>query len=356
MSASSVALRDRVMERALSIAGDIHADALVCNLHDDWSIEVQRRVLEGQRELLDLSYYERMRRGGVDFTFYTVGGDDVMFTQDRDLLRGTLRCIDGALLEIAVSDHFDLCLNADDIVAAKTAGRIGLMMTLEGAGPIGEDLGFLRLFQQLGLRSIILTWFKANSVADGVGEGRNGGLTSFGKEAVAEMNRLGLLIDVSQSARATVEDVLALSQHPVIASHSNCTGVYPHRRNLTDDQLRGIAGGGGVVGITCYPAHVGAGEVGLIQFLDHIDYAVNLIGDEHVGIGLNIVVHSPEEAEAFYRRSDIEFSSFHLPGLEDVDRMPAVTSGLLDRGYSIESVERILGGNLVRVIRHVVGG
>jgi membrane dipeptidase len=336
-------------------AAALHADALVCNLHDDWSIEVQRAFLRGDRGALERTYAPRMREGGIDFTFYTVGGDDVMFTQDPDLLLGTLRAIDGALTEIDASATFELCCTAAEVAAARARGRIGLMFTIEGAGPVGEDLSVLRNLHRLGLRSLILTWFKANAAGDGVGEARNGGLTTFGRELVQELNRLGVIIDVTQSAPATVADVLARSEQPVIASHSNCCGVHPHVRNLTDDQLEGIAAGGGVVGITCYPAHVGANGVTLERFLDHVDYAVGRIGIDHVGVGLNLVVHSRDEAREFYERSSIDYTAFELPGLEDLDRMPAVTAGLLSRGYDAHALRQIMGGNLLRVIESVTG-
>jgi membrane dipeptidase len=334
---------------------ELHRDALVCNLHDDWSIEVQRAFLRGEQGAIDRIYGDKLAAGGIDFTFYTVGGDDVMFTQDTDLFRGTLRAVDGAHQEVEASENFVLCTSVADIDAAKAAGKFGLMLTIEGAAPIEESLGFLRNLYRLGLRSLILTWFKANPTADGIGEERNGGLTTFGRLAVQEMNRLGILIDISQATPSTVSDVLALSEHPVIASHSNCSGCYLHRRNLTDEQLTGIAAGGGLVGITAYPAHVADGETDIEAFLDQIDYARSVVGVDHVGLGLNMVVHDPDEAKSFYERSGIEYSSFHLPGLEDLERTPAVTEGLARRGYSESDIRQILGGNLRRVIGDVVG-
>jgi membrane dipeptidase len=333
----------------------LHQRLFVGNLHDDWSLEVQKLFLAGERGALDRTYAARMRAGMVDFSFYTVGGDDVMFTQDPDLLRGTLRAVDGALQEIERSDLFVLARSGADVRRAKAQGRIALMFTIEGAAPIGEDLAILRLLHRLGLRSVILTWFKANPSADGVGEKRNGGLSSFGRELVVEMNRLGIVIDISQSAPASVDDTFAVSQQPVIASHSNCAGFYAHRRNLTDQQLRDLVHNGGVIGLTSYPAHVHDGRPGLKEFMNQVDYAVRLAGIDHVGIGLNIVVHTPEEAEAFYRRSNIEFSQFHLPGLEDVDRLPNVTAALLERGYGEVEIAKIMGGNVLRVLDEVTG-
>ncbi len=336
-------------------ADQLHSDAFVCNLHDDWSIEIQRRVLRGELGALEATYRDRLMHGGINCTFYTVGGDDVMFTQDTNLLLGTLRGIDGALEEINRSCSFALCRKTQDILQAQVDGKVGLIFTIEGVKPLGGDLTILRILYRLGLRSAILTWFTANQAADGVGEKRNGGLTSFGEELLHEMNRLGILIDISQSSPATVADVLQLSSKPVIASHSNCSGKYPHRRNLTDEQLKRLADNDGVIGITCYPAHVGAGQVSIEDFMNHIDYAVNLVGIDHVAIGLNIVVHKPSEAREFYERSHIEYSQFHLPGLEDIDRMSVVTAELLRRGYTHDGVRKVVGGNIVRVIRTVIG-
>ena len=339
----------------MTSAAELHRDSLVCNLHDDWSIEVHKLFIAGERGALERTYLDRLRRGGVDFTFYTVGGDDIMFTQDPELLLGTLRAVDAAREEIDASDAFRLCLSAGDMVAAKAAGQVGLMLTIEGAAPLREDLAILRNLYRLGLRSVILTWFKANPSADGVGEARNGGLSEFGRELVTEMNRLGMLIDVSQTSPASFDDTLDVSTHPVVASHSNCSGVYEHRRNLSDAQLRRLADGGGLIGITCYPAHVGEGAVDLDALVRHVDHAVDVAGIEHVAIGLNLVVHTADEAVEFYERSNIEYSSFHMPGLEDVDRMPAVTEKLVEAGYDDDQVRAILGGNLLRVIGEVVG-
>lgn len=336
-------------------ASQLHRGALVCNLHDDWSIEIQRRVLQGTHGAMDATYRDRLIEGGINCTFYTVGGDDVMFTQDTDLLLGTLRAIDGALGEIERSTGFVICRCSQDVLDAQATGKIGLILTIEGVKPLGGDLSLLRLLYRLGLRSAILTWFTANQAADGVGEKRNGGLTSFGEELIHEMNTLGILIDISQSSPAAVADVLHHSVQPVIASHSNCSGQYPHRRNLTDEQLRRLAENGGVIGITCYPAHVGSGNVSVDDFIDHIDYAVNLIGIDHVAVGLNIVVHEANEAKAFYERSKIEYSEFHLPGLEDIDKMGIVTAKLLARGYAHDAIRKVLGDNVLRVVRTVMG-
>jgi membrane dipeptidase len=354
---SPIVERAAAMETSLSSPPDVsesHMQMLVCNLHDDWSLEVERGVLAGQAGSLDRLYGPKVQQGGIDFSFYTVGGDDEMFTYDRDYVRGTLRAIDVARQEIAASQIFSLCTNAADIARAKSEGRVGLMLTIEGAAPLDGDLSILRNMYGLGLRSIIVTWFKANCAGDGVGERRDGGLTNFGREMVAEMGRLGMLIDISQSSPRTVDDVLESTKGPIVASHSNCGGLYQHVRNLTDDQLRGLAATGGVIGITSFPAHVGS-EPSFDHFLDHIEYAVALVGVEHVGLGLNVVVHGDEQARSFYRRSNIDFTNLSLMGIENLESFPNITQGLVMRGFAQQDIARIMGGNVIRVIEKSIG-
>ncbi len=337
-------------------AAGFHGRLLVGNMHDDLGFEIAKAQEErNQTGLLDSLYLERMVRGGVDFQFYSVGGDDRHFTGHNDLTRGTLRRIDIFLQELERSPHLVLARSTRDILAAVEQGKRALLMTIEGAGPVGEDLFLLRIFYRLGMRSICLCWFKANPSGDGVGEVRDGGLSNFGRDLTKEMNRLGMLIDISQCGPRTVDDVLEVSEHPVMASHSNAGGCYPHRRNLTDEQLRKLADRGGIIGLTSFPAHVRDGDPGLEEFIDHCDYAVRLVGVDHVGLGLNIIPHSVEVASTFFDRSKIEYSKMWLRGLEDIDRLPDLTRALLARGYAEGDVEKIMGGNLLRVLQTVVG-
>lgn len=336
-------------------ASALHARILVGNMHDDFGLEIAKAREERQQTgLLDTLYVERMVRGGVDFQFYTVGGDDRHFTGHHDLLLGTLRRFDMLLEELGGSSHLVLARTTADILDAHRQGKRALLVTIEGAEPLGENLFLLRHFYRLGMRSLCLCWFKANPSADGCGELRNGGLSNFGRELVTEMNQLGMLIDISQCSHQTVSDVLDVSKRPVMASHSNAGGQYPHRRNLTNEELRRLADGGGIIGLTSFPAHIADGEPTFDQFLSHFDYAVNLVGMDHVGVGLNIIPHAVEVAEAFFDRSHIEYSTMWLPELEDIDRLPALTGALLARGYTPTQVEKLMGGNLLRVLRTVI--
>lgn len=238
-------------------------------------------------------------------------------------------------------DKLRLATRASDVEQAKAEGQVAGVLSLEGAEALEGDLAVLRSFYRLGLRAVGLTWNFRNRAADGLDEARTGGgLTEFGVKLLREANRLGILLDVAHLAPAGVRDVLKLSEAPVVASHANARALCEHRRNLSDEQLEGIASTGGLVAVTYVPNFVAQDgqKASLERVLDHIDYIVKTIGLDHVGLG-----------------SDFDGFGGTLPGLEDVSRLPALTAGLVERGYSDEAVSKILGGNYLRVFREAVG-
>ncbi|MGI5835468.1 MAG: dipeptidase, partial [Chloroflexota bacterium] len=217
-----------------------------------------------------------------------------------------------------------------------------LVLSMEGAEGLDGDLGALRVFHRLGLRSLGLTWNWRNEAADGVFETRTcGGLTQFGIDLVGECNRLGILVDMAHLAPAGVRDVLEVSEAPVVVTHANCHALWPHFRNLTDSQLEAIAAKGGVVGATAVPAFLGQEEsrCPLDPLLDHIDHMVKVMGEDAVGIGLDLDGVGDNRVE----------------GLEDASKMPNLTVGLAERGYSESTIRKILGENFLRVFRQVAG-
>jgi membrane dipeptidase len=257
--------------------------------------------------------------------------------------RETLRLID--LFYRFQADHADaLCLatGAGEIERAKAEGKVAGILSMEGAEGLEGDLGVLRMIYRLGVRWIGVTWSRRNQAGDGVAETRTGGgLTRFGVQLVEEMGRLGMIVDIAHLAPAGVRDVLTISQAPIVASHANAHALCPVPRNLTDEQLEGIARSGGVVGVVYVPGFITDGEepATLDMLIDHIDHIVRIAGIEHVGLGS-------------------DFDGFGGPppvGLEDVSRVPNITARLLERGYSADDVRMILGGNWLRVIREVMG-
>jgi membrane dipeptidase len=317
-----------------SIVIDAHCDTALLTANDGYVL--------GERHDAHHLDLPRMKEGGITAQVFAI------FIEPKYLpaqaTRRALQVIDTIQRAIeANSNDMRLILHASDIMKAKTAGQVGAIIGLEGAEALEGDLGVLRMLHRLGVRNIGLTWNFRNQAADGVGEERTGGgLTTFGVSLVEEMNRLGIMIDIAHLAPAGVEDVLRISQAPIIASHANARAVCDHRRNLTDAQLEKIARNGGVVGVTFVPAFVDGNEdkTTIPHILDHVDHLVKVMGEDHVGLGSDF---------------DGFFGEERTPGLEDVSRMPAITAGLVERGYSDAAIQRILGGNLLRVFKKVAG-
>lgn len=330
---------------------------IVANMHDDLSFEVLKKAEdEGilPHVALDNIYTQRMVDGGIQLQGFTVGGDVARFCGGIDLTAGVLRRLDITHRAVEQSSGYRIIKKKGDIDDLVSGTDKGLLLTIEGAEPCGEDLGMLRTFFELGLRSVCLVWFKANQVGDGVGERRGGGLTNFGRLFVEEMNELGMLIDVAQTTEAAFWDTLEVSQQPIVASHSNASGKYEHVRNLTDRQLRALADAGGLICMTSYPAHLGPGNVGIDDYVDQLIYAADLVGPEHVAIGLNIIGGSPEVERKFFTKANIEQQDLWLDGLEDVSKLPRVIERLSERGVDEASSSKLLGENIARVLRQVL--
>ena len=322
--------------------GRLHRESIVFDTHCD----TLQEVLAGKRRLGERSEeghidLPRLREGGVTAQiFASFVGPNYL---PRGAARQALRLLDVFYQELEENaDQLTLATSASDIERAKAESKVAGILSLEGAEALEGDLRVLRAFYKLGVRNIGLTHNLRNAAADGVDETRsNSGLTNFGVQLVQEMNRLGIMVDISHLSPTGVCDVLHVSEAPVIASHSNAYALCPHRRNLTDEQLEDVASKGGVVGVTFVPNFVtkDGNQATLKGVLDQTAYMVKTIGIVHVGLG-----------------SDFDgFFNSKVRGLEDVTRLPRLTAGLVERGYSQEQVKKILGGNFMRVFSEVVG-
>jgi membrane dipeptidase len=232
-----------------------------------------------------------------------------------------------------------LCTARGHIAAARASGRLAAVLAIEGGHAIENDLDVLREFHARGVRTMTLTWNNSNEWADGCGdEGRHGGLTARGREVVAAMEALGMVVDISHVAPGTFADVLAVARRPPIASHSCARALRDHQRNLTDDQLRALAAAGGVACVNFYPVFlVNAGDASLRDVLDHVERFLAVAGEDHVGLG-----------------TDYDGIGITPTDLPDVASLPRVTTGLLERGHSERSIEKLLGANLLRVFEAVL--
>lgn len=322
---------------------DTHCDTLKCLTPEftrvTGSMWADRSKI-GMGVRSDLGHVDlpRLREGGVDCQVFALSS-----ARDRTppyALRTALDMIDVFYRECernlgAVQPVY----NHDDILEAAEAGRVAAMLSIEGADVIEGRISMLSVFHRLGVRMVGLVHSLRNLLADGVGDARTGGgLSELGVQAVEELDRLGMIIDVSHINDRGFWDVLDIAKGPIIASHSNSRAVCAHPRNMTDDMIKALAERGGVLGMNFAPSFVHPTNPCVSTLVDHIDHIFDLVGSDHVGLG-----------------SDFDGIPSTPVGLEDVTRMPNITEELIERGYGQEDLKKILGLNHLRVIKKVIG-
>ncbi len=369
----------------------VHDSALIIDTHVDTPL----RMLEEGFDLaskqpngvghLDLA---RARAGNLGAAFFSIWVEPKEFAGQHT--HRALRLMDAVLQQVErYPDHMVLALSSKDIVAARSGKqkKLATLMGVEGGHAIQNDLGVLRDFYRLGARYMTLTWSNSTDWADSSGDindpkvKHHDGLTPFGEEVVREMNRLGMLVDISHVADATFFDVMKVTKAPVIASHSSARALTDHPRNMTDEMLKAVATNGGVVMVNFYSAFIDdtfrkayaaaaperraaiealeakhqdadpatrfrlsqqaefewAAKVKrppLDALINHIDHIAKVAGVDHVGLG-----------------SDFDGITSTPEGIESVADLPRITEALMARGYTREQLHKILGGNLLRVFR-----
>jgi membrane dipeptidase len=336
---------------ARSRARELHARALVVN--GLAGAQVMPRSGE-----IAFDIPPAMRAGGVTAVNFTVSYDD------RDDFGVTSAELAHVLRAIDETDGTRLALTVDDIRAAKEAGEAAIVLGFQNATGIEDKLEYLEIFHRLGLRVLQLTYQRRNLLADGCGEAADGGLSTFGRQVLAELNRLGILVDLSHTGERSTLEAIELSAAPVSVTHACLHRFNPIPRNKTDEVVRALAAGGGVFGMNSIARFVsprGREEGATIeQFADQIDHLVELVGVDHVGIGLDVNEGlTPELFEARRRGflkqyseiagGDFPYEHYYVFGLTSMANTILITETLVDRGYSDEDVLKILGGNFLRL-------
>ncbi|HEX5873977.1 MAG TPA: dipeptidase [Pyrinomonadaceae bacterium] len=366
---------ERLWQRALQI----HRRAIVIDTHNDVTTPMTNDDfdLSGTPPAPYRTTIARMKEGGLTGEFFSLYIKP-WYVQNGGAARRTLDMIDSVYRAIERHPN-DLMLatSVADIRRAKRQGKVGALMGIEGGHAIEDSLPALREFYRLGVRYMTLTWNNTNNWADaGRGEKKHNGLSEFGKEVVREMNRLGMLVDVSHVSDDTMSDALDVSKAPVIASHSSARALSDVPRNIPDDLLKRIAKNGGVVCINFYTMFVDVKTVApqsaerdarlkaqqdainekykndperraeesdkleaahplpplpISKLIDHIDHIVKVAGIDHVGIG-----------------ADFDGANDMPEGAKDVSMLPNITYELLKRGYSERDIRKILGENVLR--------
>ena len=311
--------------------------------HNDFPMALQEHNAQRDLDRLDIRMPQpkihtdipRLRQGGVGGQFWSVYVPATL--QGGDAVRATLDQIDVVYRMVRkYPDTFELATTAADVERIFKAGRIASLIGMEGGHSIANSLATLRMFHALGARYMTLTHSANIAWADsGTDKSTLGGLSAFGEEVVREMNRLGMLVDLSHTSTETMEDAIRVSEAPVIFSHSDARALNDHGRNVPDAVLRLLPKNGGIVMVTFVPGFLRAGgKATLADAADHMDHVRKVAGPDHVGIG-----------------SDFDGIPTVPTGLEDVSKYPALVAELLRRGWPEADVNKALGLNALRVMR-----
>ncbi len=330
----------------------------IADLHSDLPLALLKRRFDSVAGSLRSEWLPRLRAGGVDVVVCAVYIDSIYLPEGA--LRRAVQLVDALLEEIAeCRDEIELALSRADVERINTEGKIAALLAFEGAEPLGQDLSALRLFQRLGVRMLSFAWMRRTAFGDGAWENDSrGGLTRLGRQAVHEMNRLGIIADVSHASDRTTWDVLETSARPVIASHSNARALQNHPRNLTDEMITAIAATGGLVGIVAVAGYIAEGDATVARWVDHLDHIVALAGIDHVAIGCDfydeiIAMNASQEIPAWNPGGGLGQLSFD--GMRSWEDLPDLTSELVRRGYAEADLRKICKENFLRVIGAVVG-
>jgi len=325
------------------------------------ALHQQALVLDGLTPYytLDELYTASLLEGGINGALLSVVSDA---TWDA-----TLQRTETALEKIEKSPHLMIATCAADFRAAKSKGKVAMMLITQAADMIGSDLKRVGIMHRLGFRILGMCYTFANLVGDGCGERRNAGVSFLGRDLIAAVNELPMMLDISHSGHQTSLEAVELARRPC-ATHANAYAVVANDRNKKDEVLKIIREKGGVIGLCGLPRSVHHPDPTLAHMLDHLDYLVKTMGAEHVGLGLDYVegykdagVVLPQSRRNRTLRPDIfgsvdDFLNQAYPrGLEDIRKAPNLTQGMLDRGYSDENITHVLGASWLRAIEKNIG-
>jgi membrane dipeptidase len=316
----------------------------------------------GDRLPLSRADLELVRGSGINVIKLTLGGINSDFVHTVAEIAQIQQ-----LIEVH-PDFFTQVRVAADMARAKREGKLGIIFSFESADMLGGQLSSLEIFRNLGVRVMQLSYNRRSPFAAGVMEPTGGGLTALGHDAVREMNRLGIAIDLSHANAATTADVLALSTLPPVMTHAGCAAVHAHPRTKTDEQLRALAAKGGVVGIFDLPYLTASPrQPNVADYMAHLEHALKVAGEDHVGVGSDVGIapfdtsakgmadfaHEEAERRAAGLAAPEEDRPTYVVGLNTPRRIEVIADRLLKSGYSAAVTEKVVGANFARVFTQI---
>ncbi len=314
---------------------DLHKESIVIDAHSDIPLHILiNKMNENIHEVFKSYHLPLLKEGGVNIVFVNLFEN----LHPEGSLKEALLQLSELNKELENTDEAILICNKEDLNRALNENKVGLVLSMEGMEPISNEIVLLRTFYDLGLRSAMLTWNWRNYFAAGSWE--TGGLSKLGKELIVEMERLGMIVDVSHLNEEGFWDIMSIAKKPVIASHSNAKSIYDHKRNLSDDQIKAIVNTGGVIGVNNYfTINTDVEEMILDRYMDQMEYLLEVAGEDHVGLGFDFNGY---------------LGSSEMKDLENASKTPNVTNELIKRGYGEETIKKVLGGNFLRVLEDVL--
>lgn len=366
--------RNEISQRAKYL----NEESTFVDVHNHMMFEFAIRKALGEKNIFDTHYAPKLREGKINVIATSVGANSpCLCNLTDDLEFGCFEQIDMLRCEEKISNTFRICTNVKEIEKTLAEDKIAVLLAFEGAraleGRYGEEsLVMLRTFYELGLRVNCICGAARTAFADGMGEAiADGGLTTFGVKLIEEMNRIGMLIDLTHMNDRSFFDSLEVSNKPVIVSHIGVQKICKNPNNLSDERIKAIGKNKGVIGLEMvkteikYKAEETGERVTFDDVVDHIDHISSLIGPEHVGIGLDFdnfdLVHNihramcpfPGSIEGFY--TGIPKGDHMLDDPKNISKAYVIADYLVKRGYSDKEIKGILGKNLMRVFKEVIG-
>jgi membrane dipeptidase len=333
----------------------LHADGVV-DFHFDMPMDLYEK--RDRTNVLATDYLRQFDEGNIG----VLGA--AIYIEDRYMpemgLRVALDQIARVYAEAEQCARFAICKSYQEILDARKARKIALLITMEGVEPLGTDLDLLRVFYELGVRAIGLTHARRNAAGDGgifapTGSPRDG-LTAFGRDVVRQCEALGVIVDLAHISPAGFEEILAITTKPVIVSHTNARRYYDIERNISDEHIKMIGERRGVIGVNSVLVSSREEEATLDRYIDHIEHVAGLIGIDGVGIGFDffefIYRQWPESAK---KELAAKFTTPHfIPDLRNHSHARNLTRRLIERGFSDENIAKILRGNWMRIFRDLL--